>query len=112
MLIDVLLCLYIQSLSAFKMKVEELIDAYLLDQDEDKIVVALEKLNCPNFFNQVPKVLMWTVVASKKQEQFPAARNLLKHMRSINLLSKIQVFHSFSHRIIARTVDYPSNVLE
>ena len=94
MWINVVLCLYIQSLSAFKMKVEELIGEYLVDQNEDKIVVALENLNCPNFFNQVPKLLLWEVVASKKQEQFPAARNLLKHMRSINLISKIQV-HSF-----------------
>jgi len=92
----------VESLSAFKMKVEELINDYFYDADYEKITLALEKLNCPNFFNQVPKLLLWTVVASKKQEQFPAARHLLTHLRSINILSKIQLesaFRRLFHRL-------------
>ena len=65
---------------------------YLYDKDEDKFTASLNELNCPNFFNQVPKVLLWTVIGSKKQEHFPPTRKLLMHLRSTNTVSKIQVY--------------------
>eukprot|EP01083_Nonionella_stella_P296453 1007124_1 len=61
----------VESLSAFKLKVEELVGDYFFKKEEEKFVVALSGLNCPNFYNQVPKVLLWTVISSKKQEHFP-----------------------------------------
>eukprot|EP01084_Bolivina_argentea_P109354 195469_1 len=92
----------VESLSAFKIKVEELVNEYLYDKDEEKFTASLNDLNCPNFFNQVPKVLLWTVVASKKQEHFPATRKLLMHFRSTNTISKIQLesaFRRLFHRL-------------
>lgn len=94
--------IYIQSLSAFKIKVEELVNEYLYNNDEDKFLISLNELNCSNFFNQVPKVLLWTVISSKKQEHFPATRTLLMHLRSTNTVSKIQLesaFRRLFHRL-------------
>jgi len=50
----------------------------------------------------VPKVLLWTVISSKKQEHFPATRTLLMHLRSTNTVSKIQLesaFRRLFHRL-------------
>eukprot|EP00485_Elphidium_margaritaceum_P012913 CAMPEP_0202706326 /NCGR_PEP_ID=MMETSP1385-20130828/18757_1 /ASSEMBLY_ACC=CAM_ASM_000861 /TAXON_ID=933848 /ORGANISM="Elphidium margaritaceum" /LENGTH=789 /DNA_ID=CAMNT_0049364767 /DNA_START=36 /DNA_END=2402 /DNA_ORIENTATION=- len=92
----------VESLSAFKVKVEELVNDYLYDKDEEKFTVNLLALNCPNFFNQVPKLLLWTVIASKKQEHFPATRNLMLHLRSTETVSKVQLesaFRRLFHRL-------------
>jgi len=92
----------VESLSAFKIKVEDLVNDYLYNKDEDKFVTSLNELNCSNFFNQVPKVLLWTVISSKKQEHFPATRTLLMHLRSTGTVSKIQLesaFRRLFHRL-------------
>eukprot|EP00484_Ammonia_sp_Unknown_P028600 CAMPEP_0197037724 /NCGR_PEP_ID=MMETSP1384-20130603/14858_1 /TAXON_ID=29189 /ORGANISM="Ammonia sp." /LENGTH=807 /DNA_ID=CAMNT_0042468071 /DNA_START=23 /DNA_END=2446 /DNA_ORIENTATION=- len=85
----------VESLAAFKIKVEDLVNEFFMDKDEDKFTSSLIALNCPNFFNQVPKVLIWTVIASKKQENFPATRTLLMHLRSTETVSKVQLESSF-----------------
>ena len=50
----------------------------------------------------MPKVLLWVVISSKKQEHFPATRTLLMHLRSTETVSKIQLesaFRRLFHRL-------------
>ena len=81
---------------------EELVNDYFYDVDAEKFVTSLNALKCANFFNQVPKVLLWTVIASKKQEHFPSARKLLQHLRSADIVSRLQLesaFRRLFHRL-------------
>lgn len=99
---------YEQSLSAFKKKIDKLVNEYFDDKSKIIFVQHLNKSHQQkHFFNQIPKILLWNVIEMKKQELFPCTRDLICYIRSQNIISKAQLesgFRRLFHRLSELTI--------